>query len=69
MCANKDMGANGVFVMGDCGLNQNPNPEQLADIAASSAESFEYLVGEKGQELPCYPILPTAVQLILMWIK
>ena len=46
---DKDMGANGVFVMGDCGLNQNPNPEQLADIAASSAESFEYLVGEKAR--------------------
>ena len=46
---NKDMGANGVFVMGDCGLNQNPNPTQLADIAASSAESFEYLVGEKAR--------------------
>ena len=46
---NKDMGANGVFVMGDCGLNQNPNPTQLADIAASSAESFEYLVGKKAR--------------------
>ncbi len=46
---NKEMGANGVFVMGDCGLNQNPNPVQLADIAASSAESFEYLVGEKAR--------------------
>jgi phosphate acetyltransferase len=33
---NKEMGANGVFVMGDCGLNQNPNPEQLADTAAQS---------------------------------
>ena len=40
---------NGVFVMGDCGLNQNPNPTQLADIAASSAESFEYLVGKKAR--------------------
>ncbi|MCR5737695.1 MAG: phosphate acetyltransferase [Eubacterium sp.] len=46
---NKEMGANGVFVMGDCGLNQNPSPEQLADIAASSAESFEFLVGEKAR--------------------
>ncbi len=46
---NKEMGSNGVFVMGDCGLNQNPNPEQLADIAASSAESFEYLVGDKAR--------------------
>ena len=50
MCVqNKELGADGVFVMGDCGLNQNPNPEQLADIAASSAESFEYLVGEKAR--------------------
>lgn len=46
---NKEMGAEGVFVMGDCGLNQNPSPVQLADIAASSAESFEYLVGEKAR--------------------
>ncbi|MFQ9515495.1 MAG: phosphate acetyltransferase [Eubacterium sp.] len=46
---NKKMGAEGVFVMGDCGLNQNPNPTQLADIAASSAESFEYLVGDKAR--------------------
>ncbi len=46
---NKQMGADGVFVMGDCGLNQNPNPMQLADIAASSAESFEYLVGKKAR--------------------
>ena len=46
---NKEMGSNGVFVMGDCGLNQNPSPVQLADIAASSAESFEYLVGEKAR--------------------
>ena len=50
MCVqNKELGADGVFVMGDCGLNQNPNPVQLADIAASSAESFEYLVGEKAR--------------------
>lgn len=46
---NKTKGANGVFVMGDCGLNQNPTPVQLADIAASSAQSFEYLVGEKAR--------------------
>jgi len=42
-----EYGANGAFVFADSGLNQNPNPVQLADIAASSAESFEYLVGEK----------------------
>ena len=27
----KDMGENGCFVFADCGLNQNPNPEQLAE--------------------------------------
>lgn len=40
-----DLGENGAFVFGDCGLNQNPNPEELAAIAASSAESFKLLVG------------------------
>ena len=38
-------GENGTFVFGDCGLNQNPNPEELAAIAVSSAESFQALVG------------------------
>jgi len=41
-----DMGENGTFVFGDCGLNQNPNPEELAAIAGSSAESFKLLVGK-----------------------
>ena len=40
-----DMGENGVFVFSDCGLVQNPNSEELAAIAASSAKSFENLVG------------------------
>ena len=42
-------GENGTFVFGDCGLNQNPNPDELAAIAGSSAESFELLVGKKAQ--------------------
>ncbi|MDY5023047.1 MAG: phosphate acetyltransferase [Blautia sp.] len=42
-----EYGANGAFVFADSGLNQNPNPEELAAIAASSAESFELLVGEE----------------------
>ena len=37
-------GNNGVFVFADSGLVQNPNPEELAAIAKSSAESFELLV-------------------------
>ena len=40
-------GYNGVFIYSDCGLNQNPTSEQLVDIAASSAESFELLVDEE----------------------
>ncbi len=39
-------GANGTFVFADSGLVQNPNAEELAAIAASSAESFELLVEE-----------------------
>ena len=43
---NCELGANGIFLFSDCGLNQNPNPEELAAIAKSSAESFRLLVGE-----------------------
>lgn len=39
-------GENGVFVFADCGLNQNPTSEELAEIAKTSAKSFEQLVGK-----------------------
>ncbi len=42
-----EYGANGAFVFGDSGLVQNPNPEELAAIAKSSAESFRLLVQEE----------------------
>lgn len=42
-----EYGANGTFVFADSGLNQNPTPEELAAIAASSAESFKLLVEEE----------------------
>lgn len=41
---NCEYGADGTFIFGDCGLNQNPNPEELAAIAISSAETFKFLV-------------------------
>ena len=41
---NCDMGADGVFIYADSGLNQNPNAEELAAIAVSSAASFKQLV-------------------------
>lgn len=40
-----EMGANGTFIFGDAGLEQNPTPEKLAAIAGTSAESFRLLVG------------------------
>lgn len=43
---NCEYGENGVFVFGDCGLNENPTDEQLAEIAYSSSKSFEQLVGK-----------------------
>ena len=42
-----DLGSNGTFVFADCGLNQNPNPEELAAIAESSAESYRMLTGNE----------------------
>lgn len=42
---NCEYGENGTFLFSDCGLNQDPNPEELAAIADSSAKSFRNLVG------------------------
>ncbi len=41
---NCEYGADGTFIFSDAGLNQNPNAEELAAIAGSSAESFKLLV-------------------------
>ena len=46
---NCEYGENGVFFFGDCGLNQNPSSEELAEIAISTAKSFENLVGVKAR--------------------
>ena len=37
-------GEHGTFIFADSGLEQNPTPERLAAIAASSAETFKLLV-------------------------
>ncbi|MBE6159757.1 MAG: phosphate acetyltransferase [Lactobacillales bacterium] len=42
---NKEYGYNGAFIFSDCGLNQNPNANELACIAMESAKSFKELVG------------------------
>ncbi len=44
---NCQYGDNGVFIFADSGLVQNPSSEELAAIAASSADSFELLVGDE----------------------
>ncbi len=46
---NCKYGENGVFIFGDSGLNENPNAESLSEIAISSAQSFENLVGKKAK--------------------
>lgn len=43
-----EYGYNGTFLFADCGLNQDPNPEELAAIADTSAKSFKNLVGAKA---------------------
>ena len=44
---NCELGENGTFLFADCGLNQDPNAEELACIANSAARSFTNLVGAK----------------------
>jgi len=45
---NCEYGNEGVFVFSDCGLVQNPNAEELAVIAQSSAGSYKALLGEEA---------------------
>ncbi len=44
---NCEHGLKGTFIFGDAGLNANPNPEELSEIAISSSKSFKQLVGEE----------------------
>ena len=44
---NCEYGSNGTFIFADSGLEQNPDSEKLAAIAASSADSFKLLVEEE----------------------
>ena len=50
MCVpNCDYGENGTFIFGDSGLNQNPNAEELSEIAISSSKSFKKLIGKEAK--------------------
>ena len=44
---NCEYGENGTFIFSDCGLNENPNSEELSEIAISSSKSFKQLVGKE----------------------
>lgn len=46
---NCEYGDDGIFIFGDCGLEQNPDAEKLAAIAISSAESFKLLTGNDAK--------------------
>lgn len=42
---NCTYGNNGTFIFADCGLNQDPNADEVSEIAISSAHSYEQLIG------------------------
>ncbi len=42
-----DYGDNGLLLFADCALNFNPNSEELASIAGSSAESYKVFTGNE----------------------
>jgi len=44
---NCEYGEKGVFLFGDSGLNQNPNADELSEIALSTAKSFKQIVGKE----------------------
>lgn len=46
---NCEFGEEGVFVFADCALNEEPDSETLAEIAATSARTFEKLVGKESR--------------------
>jgi len=46
---DKEFGEDGVMIFSDCGMNSNPNSEELSEIAISSAESFKELINPKGE--------------------
>ncbi len=47
VCPDKTLGADGVFVFGDSGLVENPDADELSEIAISSAKSFKTLTGKE----------------------
>lgn len=44
---NCTYGNNGTFIFADCGLNQDPNADEVSEIAISSAASYKQLIGDE----------------------
>ena len=44
---NCEFGEDGVFIFSDAGLNQNPNADELSEIALSTAKSFKQIIGKE----------------------
>ncbi len=42
---NKELGEDGIFLFSDCGLNVNPNAEELSEIAISTANTWKSFFG------------------------
>ena len=49
MDTQTEYGTDGLLLFGDCALNENPDSESLAEIAKSSAESYETFTGSKAK--------------------
>lgn len=50
MCMqDKEFGDDGVMIFSDCGMNSNPNSEELSEIAIASADSYKELVNPQGE--------------------
>ena len=43
----KDLGDNGLFLFGDCGLNENPDAEALSEIALATADTFRFFTHDE----------------------
>lgn len=50
---NCEHGAEGTFLFADCALNENPDAEQVAEIAIASADSFQFLTKETPKIAMC----------------
>lgn len=46
---NKNIGEDGVFIFADSGLNDNPNAEELSEIAITTAGTFEKFTGKQAK--------------------